>query len=222
MVTITVLMEGGAAPGSPADVQTVNNTQALRESLHRLFRENLSMEVSVVVDMLHGYKNVVKHFLRQSTGSSVFLYVDLDGAPHTKDSWFEKLEADGLKLSEEQKQRCFFMIQEMEAWILYQPGILDEWGRLNGYTRQKPGMPIADDNKLAGKVVTDIPHPSDVISVLLGRYFEKVVAGRKRKAKYGKLKTAPALLDLLDAGLLRHQDEELGKFADECLAQCDD
>ena len=52
MVTITVLMEGGAAPGSPADVQTVNNTQALRESLHRLFRENLSMEVSVVVDML--------------------------------------------------------------------------------------------------------------------------------------------------------------------------
>ena len=73
MVTITVLMEGGAAPGSPADVQTVNNTQALRESLHRLFRENLSMEVSVVVDMLHGYKNVVKHFLRQPSGSSVFL-----------------------------------------------------------------------------------------------------------------------------------------------------
>lgn len=84
------------------------------------------------------------------------------------------------------------------------------------------GMPIADDNKLAGKVVTDIPHPSDVISVLLGRYFEKVVAGRKRKVKYGKLKTAPALLDLLDAGLLRHQDEELGMFADGCLAMCDD
>ena len=81
-----------SAPGSPADVQTVNNTQALRESLHRLFRENLSMEVSVVVDMLHGYKNVVKHFLRQPTGSSVFLYVDLDGASHTKGSWFEKLE----------------------------------------------------------------------------------------------------------------------------------
>ena len=86
------------------------------------------------------------------------------------------------------------MIQEMEAWILYQPGILDEWGRLNCYTRQKPGMQIADDNNLAGKVVTDIPHPSDVVSVLLGRYFEKVVAGKKRKAKYGKLKTAPALM----------------------------
>lgn len=84
------------------------------------------------------------------------------------------------------------------------------------------GMQIADDNKLAGKVVTDIPHPSDVISVLLGRYFEKVVAGKKRKAKYGKLKTAPALLDLLDAGLLRRQDEELGMFADGCLAMCDD
>lgn len=122
MVTITVLMEGGAAPGSPADVQTVNNTQALRESLHRLFRENLSMEVSVVVDMLHGYKNVVKHFFRQSSGSSVFLYVDLDGASHTKGSWFEKLEADGLKLSEEQKRRFFFMIQEMEAWMFANPG----------------------------------------------------------------------------------------------------
>ena len=87
-----------------------------------LLPQNLSMEVSVVVVMLHGYKNVVKHFLRQPTGSSVFLYVDLDGASHTKGSWFEKLEADGLKLSEEQKRRFFFMIQEMEAWMFANPG----------------------------------------------------------------------------------------------------
>ena len=36
---------------------------------------------------------------------------------------------------------------------------------------------------------------------------------------WGRLEEA---LDLLDAGLLRHQDEELGKFADGCLTVCDD
>ena len=48
--------------------------------------------------------------------------------------------------------------------------------------------------------------------LVLGRYFTKVISRKKKKAKYGKLKTAPALLDLLDASLLGQQDEELKRF----------
>lgn len=212
MVTITIFMEGGADPNIPEDIQTINNTQALRESLYRIFKENISTEVSIVVIMLHGYKNAVKKFLQQPSNNSMFLYVDLDGAPNTKDNWFQKLEDEGFNLSEEQKQRCFFMIQEMEAWILYQPTILDTWGAQNGYIRQKSNINIINDNNIAGKVVTEILHPSDVLSYLLGRYFTKVISRKKKKAKYGKLKTAPALLDLLDASLLGQQDEELKRF----------
>lgn len=100
-------MEGGADPNTPEDIQTINNTQALRESLYRIFKENISTEVSIVVIMLHGYKNAVKKFLQQPSNNSMFLYVDLDGAPNTKDNWFQKLEDEGFNLSEEQKQRCF-------------------------------------------------------------------------------------------------------------------
>ena len=42
-------MEGGADPNTPEDIQTINNTQALRESLYRIFKENISTEISIVV-----------------------------------------------------------------------------------------------------------------------------------------------------------------------------
>jgi hypothetical protein len=207
-------MEGGADPSIASDVQTADNTQSLRESLHRIFKENIQEEVNIVISMQHGYKNAVKRFIEKEDTANLFLYVDLDGAPNTKEVWLRKLEQDGFHLSEEQKLKCFFMIQEMEAWILYQLLAIEQWGVNNGFTRKKPEIPLEADNNLAGKKVTDIPHPSDILSILLGRYFEKEVAGKKRKAKYGKLKTAPSLLDLLDAIILARQDEELGRFVE--------
>lgn len=213
MVTVTVYMEGGADASLPGDVLTADNTQALRESLYRLLSENIADEVSIRVDMKHGVKNVVKQFLNHSADPSLFLFVDLDGGPGTQSAWFEKLENEGYRWSEAEKPRCFFMIQAMEAWILYQPEVLDEWGKQNGLIRRKPDTKIADDNNLTGKAVPGIRHPDHVLSTLLGRYFKEPDKEKKRsKTKYGKLKTAPALLDLLDARLLGKQDPELARF----------
>lgn len=72
---------------------------------------------------------------------------------------------------------------------------------------------IADHNLISGKNIEDISKPSAVVAILLKHFFEKRIDGKKRKlAVYGKLRTAPVLLDCLDVALLETQDSELVRF----------
>ena len=105
------------------------------------------------------------------------------------------------------------MIQEMEAWFLKQPDCLERWGAAQGYTRMKNETAIADDNQIAGKDIESLSEPSKIVGIIIQRYFERALPdGQKKKVKYGKLKSAPAIIDHLDEHALVAVDEELHRF----------
>lgn len=214
MVTVRIVVEGGVLSCN-ADATTASNTESLRQSLHSFFTRLLSRDdISIVISLGAGYRSAVKRFQMEETGTSLF--VDLDAPKSEANEWFIKLESENkdkpIILSSEQKQNVFFMIQEMEAWFLKQPDCFEKWADLENYTK-RDAKPIADHNLISGKNIEDISKPSVVVSTLLKHFFEKRTAGKKwRLAEYGKLRTAPALLDCLDVALLEKQDSELVRF----------
>ena len=105
------------------------------------------------------------------------------------------------------------MIQEMEAWFLKQPECLERWGESQSFVRTKKETAIASDNQIAGKDIESLSEPSRIVGVIVQRYFERVLPnGKKKKVKYGKLKSAPAIIDNLDEQALVAVDKELYRF----------
>ena len=105
------------------------------------------------------------------------------------------------------------MIQEMKAWFLKQPECLDRWGKTQGYKRVKGDTEISEDNQIKGKDVESLSKPSKILGVIIQRYFERTLPnGKKVKLKYGKLKSAPSIIDELDEETLVSDDKELYRF----------
>lgn len=215
MVEIRILVEGGASANS-IDVATANNTESLRQSLNSFFCRLLGRnDVSIILG--YGYRNAVKRFLDDSSYNSLF--VDSDAPKYDITNWFEKLKIENkdkpIVISVERRNDVYFMIQEMEAWFLKQPECFEKWASVEGYER-RDATDIANHSLLRGKDIEDISKPSVAVKILMRHFFEKKLASEKRKlAVYGKLKTAPILLDCLDEKLLVRQDSELHRFAEQ-------
>lgn len=214
MVTIRIIVEGGIPAGNN-DLITANNTESLRQSLNCFFSRLLdSDDISIIVVMGYGYRAAIKKFLQDD--SDTVLFVDLDAPKAEINKWFLKCETEKaenpLIFSDEQKKKVFFMIQEMEAWFLKQPECFEKWAAIESFDRRDHNA-ISEHSLLKGKNVEDISKPSVVVDTLMKHFYEKRIDDKKRKlAKYGKLRTAPLLLDCLDVDLLEKQDTELQKF----------
>ena len=186
----------------------------MRESLNKLFSRLLKRDdISVRVDIGAGYRNAAKVFVNHIEDHC--LYVDSDDSDIAK--WFDKLDNPDLDkaivIPNDAKDKVFFMIQEMEAWFLKQPDCLEGWGREQGYVRKNPDVVIVNDRQIGGKAIESLHKPSRITGVIVGRYFERVLPGGKRtKVKYGKLKSAPAIIDNLDEQALVAVDKELLRF----------
>lgn len=213
MVNLNIIVEGGTLDPNVSD-DTFNNVEALRESLNKLFSRLLKRDdISVRVDIGAGYRNAARMFVKQAANH--YLYVDSDDVD--TDKWFVKLDnpdpGKAIVIPADAKDKVFFMIQEMEAWFLKQPECLDRWGNAQGYIRQKKGIEIAADNQIAGKDIEELPKPSKIVGVIVQRYFERVLSnGKSQKVKYGKLKSAPGIIDQLDEQVLVAVDKELLRF----------
>ena len=213
MVNLNIIVEGGTFDSNSSE-ETFNNVEALRESLNKLFSRLLKRDdISVRVDMGAGYRNSAKMFVKNLEDH--YLYVDSDDADTNK--WFDRLDdtdpAKAIVIPADAKDKVFFMIQEMESWFLKQPACLDRWGAEQGYIRQKQGTEIASDNQIAGKDIESLSEPSRIVGVIIQRYFERTMPdGKKKKVKYGKLKSAPAIIDNLDEQALVAVDKELYRF----------
>ena len=72
-----------------------------------------------------------------------------------------------------------------------------------GYREVGPGRYVSEC-----KNIEDISKPSQKLGIILKHYFIK----NNKSAKYGKLKTAPALLDALKTSALKPLDNELQRF----------
>lgn len=213
MVNLNIIVEGGSFDPNAGE-ETFNNVEALRESLNKFFSRLLNRDdISVRVDVGAGYRNAAKMFVKNSKDH--YLYVDSDDADTSK--WFVKLDnlnpSKAIVIPSDEKDKVFFMIQEMEAWFLKQPESLDRWGAEQGYIRQKQGIEIAADSQIAGKNIESLSKPSRIVGVVVQSFFErKLPNGKTKKLKYGKLKSAPAILDQLDEQALVAVDKELLRF----------
>lgn len=116
----------------------------------------------------------------------------MDGAKTTKGQRLGELEMN------EFAGRVFFMVQEMEAWILSQPGVIVKCYQ-NRYIREKPNINFEQaEYELFLVHPEEIINPAGKLRVLLGRYYSEMKVNLKKKKKYGKLKDAPLLIENLD------------------------
>ncbi len=95
------------------------------------------------IKMSNDMAETIKKFLsetnnRNSSYKKVLLLIDLDGPEATRADWLATHELT------QYKQHIFFMVQEMEAWFLAQPNVLDVYyPRLKHDLSGRPPMAIA-------------------------------------------------------------------------------
>ena len=210
MVKLSLIVEGGVHTND-VSAETANNAEALREALHKFFSRLLGRDdVEITIFMGQSYRNAAKLFVEKDMPISLF--VDLDLPPEEKELWFDKLvnkkhPEHSITIPEEKRQVVFFMVQEMEAWFLKQTDCMEKWAKKEGWTK-KDKSSIAEHSIIKGKDIEKLSKPSQKLSIIMRHFFTK----NKKTAKYGKLKTAPSLLDALDAAALRAVDKELDRF----------
>lgn len=192
MVEIRIVVEGGVLESSNHSVLTVNNSEKLREGFYKLFSQIIDPSAfNLIVELGAGYKSASNIFKKHTiSNSKTSLLIDLDGPKSKKETRLDELNIT------EYKTRVFFMVQEMEAWILSQPDILDKFYS-SRFIREKITKKIIDDELFQGHS-EDISKPSEKLKVLLGRYFSEMKGNVKKKKKYGRLKDGPILLAELD------------------------
>lgn len=210
MAVIKVFIEGGVLTHPSVTVQTLNNSQRLRESFYKLLTQFFDPnEFSLQVE-IGGPRNQAINFFKTeiSKTSDIYLIVDLDAPKSDKNLVLQGFNLD----SSNHESHIFFMIQEMEAWILSQPEKIEECFKY--LKRRNPSVKISEDAIIKDKDPEDITKPSDKLSTLLGRYFKYEKKGSWKNKKYNKLKDGADLLELLDFDRLRNTFSDVEELSE--------
>ena len=192
------MFEGGAHPNDRPNVETADNSERLRQAFSKLLNSGLKNEkVRIVAAPMHSNRNLKTVASNWSQGE--YILIDLDAPESHKPTFIENQKLAALQ------DHVFFMVQEMEAWILSQPEAID---RVFAHLKSA-NTPIADEEALQVGHPSLIVKPYEKLHIILGRHFEYEKAGRKKKQKYGKLKDGPALIEGLDVESLKASFEDL-------------
>ncbi len=197
MVVITVFFEGGANPTSNPNADTIDNTSRLREAFNTLLNSGIeNKNIRIIAHPAYSTSNVIKQRLPKS-----LLLIDLDGEKELKS---KKILDYGLKDIEDS---IFFMVQTMEAWILSQPDIIEQY--LSTKYTKKTITHLNDDATIFGKNPEAIVCPDKVLNTLLQKHFLIQKNGKEKNLQYGKLKLAPSLIEILDINALKKTFEDV-------------
>lgn len=196
MVEIRVFVEGGCIESGFGDIAVAGGSTALRQSINELISQKITNEtVSVVVDLKGPVSNAVTRFKNdKSQDANLLLLIDLDGPENLRQ---KRLCDNGL---EAYSDDVFFMIQEMEAWILSQIDGIERFLCRRGYTRRRENEDILDYPRIRNIEFIDIDKPSIVLKDILMHYFKKKSDGKKMK--YRKVIDAADFIGHLDATTL--------------------
>jgi len=208
MVIIKIYVEGGVLPNANLRIQTLNNSERLRESFYKLLSKKLDpTKFKLHVEIGSGVQQSINFFKSAlKKGHNVYLLIDLDVPKNKKLERLNTLAIADKDISE----RVFFMIQEMEAWILSQPNKIEEC--YHYLKRVKSSILLEDDKILKGIHPEDITKPSTKLHTILGRYYREEKKGKLRKKKYNKLRDGADLLELLSINLLEQTFDEVRFF----------
>ena len=202
MVAVHTFVEGVATFDSD-DVNTVDRSTEFRRAFHKLFSQSIENErISLSIEPATGWKAAAKTYIRhkQKGDKSYCLLIDLDGKIETKPKMLnESLDGMEENLAHFQNE-VFFMVQEMEAWILSQPDVIEVYADNKGY-RRKLEKKVSEHHFLRVHPI-EISKPSEKIKTIFREYFEEqIIRSSKTKIKaveYHKTKIAPDLINMLD------------------------
>ncbi|HHH49540.1 MAG TPA: DUF4276 family protein [Saprospiraceae bacterium] len=194
MAVITIFIEGGVLAHDNQTIQTLDNSESLRESFYKLLTQKFSPKDFTLEIEIGGPNNQAIIFLQEAVAKNQdsFAIVDLDAPTNQRK---KKISEFGIN-DENISKRIIFMVQEMEAWILSQPDKIESCFQY--LKRRKSNIKLSDDAILKNRHPESINKPSDKLHTLLGRYFQIEKKGKLKKKKYKKLKDGADLLELLD------------------------
>jgi len=156
----------------------------LRQGFHKLLEQKLKGKMPRIV-MGDGKNQAIKKFLNFGKDEFPRLLIDLD-----KKETEKKMDLIENKLSKE-PENVFYMIQEMEAWFLSQPEILDSYYSEN------------ISKKIPNRSAKDISNPS---------VFLYKITKASKKRKYHKVVHAVDLLQKLNAIKLMDDFDDFKKL----------
>lgn len=193
MVKITIYIEGGV-PSS--EESFLDNSVVFRENFHQLFVQKLPQNsFDLAIQPIGQISQAVK-YLEKINAQNIngILLVDLDGP--------KSIKAERLKNNySSEPSKVFFMIQEMEGWIISQPEKIEEYARANAFIFKRT-EPIRSNSLIFGIHPEEIVKPGYRLDTIFRQHFalEKRHKGTlKTKPKnYVKSKDGPALIGLLD------------------------
>lgn len=193
MAVVKIYIEGGVVPHANDSALTINNSQRLREAFYKLIVQKLDhYEFKLEIEMSGGWFQAKQSWLKSlESNANTLLLIDLDVSPGKEKERLEKLAID-----EKNAQLVFFMTREMEAWFLDQPQIFE--ATFKNCKRIKLNDRIADDGSILNKDIRSIPNPSNVVKIILGRYFRIERNRKSKKMKYNKLREGADLIENLD------------------------
>lgn len=203
MVDITIFIEGGT-PNLNEDALTVGSSSSFREAFSILFNNSSILKsdsiTSIKIQPFGSIKNT-KNKLAETRDivSSSFFLIDLDFPKKRKQ---ERLQNN---YKNEDWSRIYFMIQEMEAWILSQPDKIELFGNNRKFVKKKSGVNISESPNLKNKVIEDIVKPSKILKIILKNYFQTRTGNN---VVYSKSSDAPDLIELLDPSRLYRTFDE--------------
>lgn len=195
MVNITVFFEGGDP------LQAFDNTEVLRQSFNKLLNAGLKEKTEVQITAIP--LGSVRSAPKQNLTENDFLLIDLDSAATDIDA--AKQTRLNQFYSPDKHHRIFFMVQAMEAWILSQPQVIEKYYDCdNDYSKYKKvtDYPLEQDPILLSVDVCSFHKPESQLDALIKTHFRK--KSNNGLIKYGKLKTAPDLIALLDIERLQN------------------
>lgn len=202
MVEIHIFLEGIATNDSE-EVNTVDRSTDFRRAFHQLLSQSIENElITLSIEPATNWKAAAKTYIKhkQKTGKNYCLLIDLDGTIENKPKRLNESLVGMQETLADFPNEVFFMIQEMEAWILSQPNVIEIYAENKGFKRKL--LKHVREHHFLRVHPIEITKPSDKIKTIFREYFEE---SRERKgrikekaADYHKTKTAPDLIRLLD------------------------
>lgn len=162
------------------------SSSPLKQGFYKLLIKKLKGCMPRLV-MGDGVNTTVRKFLNNRQSEYGYLLIDLDYPDTEKDSQIANYHLP------EKKDCVFFMIQEMEAWFLSQPEILDEFYRTK------------ISHQIIKKPAKDILHPAEYLMD---------ITKNTDKGVYHKIRHGVQLLMKLNADLLAEEFPDFRNLID--------
>jgi hypothetical protein len=213
MIDITIYIEGvpstNQVAGTP-EVLTMGNAASFRESFYKLFSQQLSPKKFNLMIQTFGSVTLTDKMLNhiEKKGINAVVVIDLDAPKSKKDERLQRYEV-------QHQDQIFFMIQEMEAWILSQVDKIEQFGANEGLIRKKRDEDIASNPLIKNRHPEEISKPSEKLDTIFRQYFDKLDRqGRAKAIRYSKAKDGPKLIGLLELDVLMLHFDEVKRLVD--------